>query len=217
VNLPFNIDPSAVGEFLRVTFNEFGYPLAFFGAMLENTLLLGLVLPGGSVLLGAAAYARLGDLQWPIVLVLGWLGMTTGNSIDYWLGRKALRPLLERFGGSKSFSEHFDRARRFLDRHGVWAIASGHFLGHLRSFIALAAGSSRFPFPRYLAFELAAAFLWNVIYCSLGYLLASHLDTVRLVFARIGVVGVLGIALAIAAVAVWRRLRKTAEPESGEV
>lgn len=205
---PLGIDLQGIGDLLRAAFDDFGYPLTFVGALLENTVLLGLILPVGGMVLASAAYARLGELQWPIVLLLGWLGMVIGNCFDYWLGRRALRPLLDWFGGHRSFIHHFERARTFLDRHGVWAIATGHFLGHLRSFIAIAAGSSRFPFGRYLAFELAAALAWNLLYCTLGYVLAENLDTVRKVFERIGLFGLAALALALLVFVLVRRFRR---------
>lgn len=207
MNSYWGTDLQAVGDALRAAFDTFGYPLTFFGALLENTVFLGLILPGGSMVLASAAYARLGDLQWPAVLLLGWTGMVLGNCIDYWLGRKALRPLLDRFGRRRQFIRSHVRARRFLARHGIWAIAAGHFLGHVRSFIAIAAGSSRFPFPRYLVLEVPAALAWNLLYCSLGYLLAARLDVVRTVFERIGLFGAIGIGLAVVALLAVRRAR----------
>jgi membrane protein DedA with SNARE-associated domain len=47
--------------------------------LLENTALLGLVLPGGSLVLLRAVYAQQGAMTRPLVLVLGWLGMVLGT------------------------------------------------------------------------------------------------------------------------------------------
>jgi membrane protein DedA with SNARE-associated domain len=121
--------------------------------------------------------------------------------VDYWVGRKAFRPLISRFDKKRGFRQNLARARAFLNRYGAWAVLAGHFLGHLRSFVAITAGSSRFPFGRYLLFEAGAALVWNLVYCGLGYLLASHIDLLRKVVERTGLAGI-G-ALAIAGIVVW--------------
>src|SRR5579884_2329966 len=83
-------------ETLRHAYATWGYPIVFFGALLENTVLLGLVLPGGTLVLLGAIYAQQGDMMLPFVLLLGWLGMAAGTSIDYVLGRWGVWSLLHR-------------------------------------------------------------------------------------------------------------------------
>jgi membrane-associated protein len=78
----------------------------------------------------------------------------------------------------------------------------------LRSFVAITAGSSRFPFGRYLLFEAGAALAWNLLYCGLGYLLASHLDTLRKVIERTGLAGMAAIGVAV--VLIWLIRRRQA-------
>src|SRR5947209_19790568 len=84
-------DPQQIMETFRAAYSTWGYPLVLLGALLENTALLGLILPGGSLVLLGAVYAQQGVLALPLVLVLGWLGMVLGTSLDYAFGRWALR------------------------------------------------------------------------------------------------------------------------------
>ena len=87
-------DPQQIMETLRAAYSTWGYPLVLRGALLENTALLGLVLPGGSLVLLGAIYAQRGAMALPLVLVLGWLGMVLGTSLDYALGRWGLHSTL---------------------------------------------------------------------------------------------------------------------------
>ena len=68
------LDLHHVVDALRAAYGTWGYPLVLVGALLENTALLGLVLPGGSLVLLGAVYAQQGVLALPLVLVLGTLG-----------------------------------------------------------------------------------------------------------------------------------------------
>jgi hypothetical protein len=63
-------DPQQIMETFRAAYSTWGYPLVLLGALLENTALLGLVLPGGSVvLLGAITPS---GAPWPCPWCLCW-------------------------------------------------------------------------------------------------------------------------------------------------
>ena len=131
--------------------------------------------------------------------------MVTGSSIDYWIGRRGVRPLVDRLPGRLRAGAHLKQARTFLDRYGAGAILLAHLFGHIRGFIAMAAGSSRFSYRRYLMYEVPAALVWCLLYTSLGYLMASNLDRLQLVLERIGLVGLALLVALVVAVFVFRR------------
>src|ERR671930_433697 len=105
-------DLSHMIDALRAAYDTWGYPLVLLGALLENTALLGLVLLG-------AVYAQQGVLAWPLVLVLGWLGMVLGTSLDYAFGRWALRATLGQTRLMARLEPKLGEAERFLERHGM--------------------------------------------------------------------------------------------------
>ncbi len=173
-------------EFLKGYYASFGYWIVFIGALTENTFLLGLVMPGGTMVLLGAFYARLGYLSLPLVILLGWAGMFLGTSFDYWAGRKGLQPLLWRVALLRRYRKDLAKARILMVRYGLLAIIVAHFIGHLRSFVALSSGASRVPYRRFAMYEIVAAGLWNVLYCGLGYLLAENLSLLEWVYSRVG-------------------------------
>jgi membrane-associated protein len=193
-----------VGAWLQNAFDSFGYPLTFLGALLENTT-LGVMLPGGTVILLAAAYARLGSLSWPLVVAAGWAGMVTGSSLDYWLGRKGIRPLLSHLPGRQRHARGLDQAHEFLTRYGAIAILLAHSLGHMRGFVALAAGSSRLPYPTYLRYEVPGALAWCLLYTSLGYFMASNLDGLETIIQRAGMAAAGLLVVAVGGMVLIRR------------
>ena len=182
-------DPQQIMETLRAAYSTWGYPLVLLGALLENTALLGLVLPGGSLVLLGAIYAQRGALALPLVLVLGWLGMVLGTSLDYALGRWGLHSTLGRTRVMARLEPKLAVAQRFLARHGAWALVLAHFIGHVRSFVAITAGASRLPYRRFLLYEGIAALAWNLVWVTAGYLVGEHLDALQ------RVVGGSGLAL----------------------
>ena len=169
-------DPQQIMKTLRAAYSTWGYPLVLLGALLENTALLGLVLPGGSLVLLGAVYAQQGVLARPLVLLLGWLGMVLGTSLDYAVGRWALRATLGQARLMARLEPKLGDAERFLERHGAWAFLLAHFVGHVRSFVALTAGTSRLPYRRFLRYEALAALVWNLVWVLAGYLVGAHLE-----------------------------------------
>jgi membrane protein DedA with SNARE-associated domain len=176
-----------LGEF----YDQYGYLTVFLGTLGENTALLGLFLPGNSLALLGAVYARLGNLNLGWVIVLASLGTILGYHIDYLLGRFILVHAAtgwstSRLGQRLRLAGRLRLARMLITKHGGKAILMSHLVGHLRSFVALSAGMTRMNYPRFLGFEMVAATLWNTAFCVLGYLLAGEVDRLQILIERIG-------------------------------
>lgn len=178
-------------ETLSAAYATWGYPLVLVGALLENTVLLGLLLPGGSLVLLGAVYAQQGTMLLPLVLALGWLGMVLGTSLDYALGRWGLRSALGHTRLMARLEPRLAEAERFLERYGAVALLLAHFIGHVRSFVAITAGAGRLPYRRFLLFEGIAALAWNLVFVGAGYLIGQNLDLVQRFLGGAG----LGVAL----------------------
>ena len=191
------LDLHHVVDALRAAYDTWGYPIVLLGALLENTALLGLILPGGSLVLLGAVYAQQGVLALPLVLLLGWLGMVLGTSLDYAVGRWALRSTLGHTRLMARLEPKLGEAERFLERHGAWAFLLAHFIGHVRSFVAITAGTSRLPYRRFLVYEGSAALAWNLVWIVAGYMVGEHLAF----FER--VMGSAGLTLMLVAVAAY--------------
>ncbi len=182
-------------EVVKQNYATYGYLIIFLGAFLENTIFLGLILPGGSLVLLGAIYAADGTLSLPLVILFGWIGMFLGNSTDYWLGRLGIYKLIEKTRLKKYLNPHMEKADKFLDERGGIAVFISHFIGHLRSFVAMTAGAVKFPYPRFAGYEVVAALIWNLIYCLAGYFLAESVGSVDGVFSTIAI-GMIGLTLA---------------------
>lgn len=185
---------------LAPLYNQWGYLIVFLGVLGENTALVGLVLPGGTLALLGAFYARQGTLALPLVVLFAWLGTVIGYSTDYLLGRYALARLLpwatsSRLGRHLRLAGRLRQARRLLAHHGGKAIMISHAFGHIRSFVALTAGMTHMRYPRFLAFELVAALLWNTGYCLLGYLAGAERERLQMFIERGGWIALIVLAL----------------------
>jgi len=186
-------------DLLAQLYDQYGYVLVFLGSLGENTALLGLVLPGSTLALLGAVYARLGTLNLGWVIFFAWLGTVLGYHADYLFGRFVLTHAARRWSKSRlgrrlRLAGRIRLARALLARHGGKAILISHTIGHLRSFVALSAGITQMHYPRFLLFEVLAALLWNTLYCLVGYFIGTQVEHIQLLFARAGWV-ILGILI----------------------
>lgn len=187
LTIPFNDWIELLGEF----YNQYGYLSVFLGTLGENTALLGFLLPGNSLALLGAVYARLGTLNLGWVIFLASLGTILGYHIDYLLGRFILARAASdwsrsRLGRRVRLGGRLRLARMLIAKHGGKAILISHLAGQLRSFVALSAGMTRMNYPRFLGYELVAATLWNTAFCLLGFFLASQIDLLQTLIERVG-------------------------------
>jgi len=204
-----------LGEF----YHHYGYLTVFLGTLGENTAFLGFLLPGNSLALLAAVYARLGTLNLAWVILLASLGTLCGYHIDYLFGRFVLTRFASRWSTSKSgrrlrLAGRLRLARRLVSKHGGKAILISHLIGQVRSFVALGAGLSRMKYMRFLGYEVVAAALWNTTFCLLGYFLAAEVDRLQMLLERTGwvLLGVL-VLLFLAWRIVGRRIRQRIQQE----
>ena len=201
-------------EHLGQYYATYGYMLVLLGAYFENTAILGLLLPGGSFVVAGAVYAQRGDLWLIGIIAVAFVGMFLGGCTDYFIGRKGLEKLLHKTRWSGWLTKQLEHARAFLDKHGGKAIFFSHFIGHLRAFVALTAGTTHYPFRRFATFEAPAALVWCAIYGGLGYLLGANLDQLDAVISRLGWGAAVLVVGAIIVWQVWQRIiRPKMHPE----
>ena len=190
---------------VMAAYDRFGYLLVFVGAWMEHSLLLGIVIPGGTLVgLGGAA-ARLGSLDLPLTIATGGLGMLVGAATDYWLGRLGISRALLRSRFGPRLKPGLDRAFDLLQRHGWWAITLVHAMGAGRSAMAVTAGACRMGFWRFMLCEVPAAIIWSTIFNLVGYGVATNLDTIQRILQRAGVAIALLVILALVLRWGWRR------------
>jgi membrane protein DedA with SNARE-associated domain len=202
-----------IREWIRILgtfYDQYGYLIVFLGTLSENTALLGLILPGNSLALLGAFYAREGTLNLGWVIFFAWLGTVLGYHTDYLLGRFVLTHVMTRWSRSRlgqrlRLAGRIRLARKMLTKHGGKAIVFSHVIGHMRSFVALTAGITHMNYLRFLCFEVFAALLWNTAYSLLGYFIAVEIDRLQIIIERSGWVILAILALLFIAWRWWRQ------------
>lgn len=154
-------------------FRDYGYLAVFVGTLSENTLFVGLIVPGSLVIILAGISAHDGTFSAPLALVVGVLGTIIGDTLSYCLGRFGWA----RFGFLRRATES---VREPILSRGSAFVLTYHFAGYTRVVGPAAAGLLRMPFRKWVVADYAGAVLWVTTYIGIGYglgILGVTLDT----------------------------------------
>ena len=142
----------------------------------ETGLLVGLFLPGDSLLFTAGLFAAAGTsapvhLDLGAVMLAAAVGATAGAETGYVLGRRS-GPLLLRGGTRPRLSAAADRAGAFLDRYGHGkALVLARFVPLVRTVINPLAGIVGVPHAVFARWQLLGGLVWTVGVSAAGYAL----------------------------------------------
>ncbi|MDF2579835.1 DedA family protein [Microbacterium arborescens] len=131
--------------------------------MLETSALIGLVVPGDTVVIVAAT--AVGSVGEGFVLGAAVVtGSLAGESIGFALGRW-LGPRI-RFSrlGRRIGEDNWVRSELYLRRRGGPAIFLSRFLPVLHSLVPLTVGMSGFSYRRFIAWTAPACVIWTSLY-----------------------------------------------------
>ncbi len=147
------------------------YIIVFAFVFIEDGFLVGLFLPGDSLLLTAGLIAAKGWLNPFAIVLLAFVGAVLGDSVGYWLGRKAGPPIFSRPDSRFFRREHLLRAKAFYDRRGAITIAAARFIPYLRTFAPLVAGAVAMEYRLFAAFNILGGALWSITVTLAGFLI----------------------------------------------
>ena len=180
---------------------------------------------GGAVAAGAfagqgvtlfGAHLSHGFPAYLAIAVAGTVGYLLGSLAGWAIGDYGGRPLLERRGRLLHLdADRLDRAERWFERWGDWAVLLGRITPVVRSFISIPAGVFRAPLGRYTALTLVGSAAWCFSLAGLGWGVGSSWERVHRDFRYADYVVVLGIAAGLCWVAwklITRRRGGTAAP-----
>ena len=146
------------------------------------------------------------------VATAGAIGCNLGSIVGYAMGQYGGRPIVERYGRYLLIDAHdIDKADRFFQKYGDWAVLIGRMLPVIRTFIAFPAGVVRMPLIRFHIFTFVGSWPWCFALAWVGMKLGAAWDSdprVKTVMHSLDAVIVV-VALAAAGWFVWHKLKRT--------
>jgi membrane protein DedA with SNARE-associated domain len=146
--------------------------LAALGMFCETTILVGLIIPGDTiVLIASTGIENVPQYLGMLVAVVG--GSLAGESVGFLLGRWFGHRIRWSKLGTRLGESNWVRAERYLERRGGLAVFASRFLPILHSLVPLTVGMTKWSYRRFMAWTTPACLIWATAYVTVGTLAAG--------------------------------------------
>lgn len=181
----------------------------------EAALFFGFVFPGETAIVVGGVLAAQERVSLPLLIIIVVIAASTGDSVGYEIGRR-FGPRLLDVRPMRRHRAKVGWAQDLIRRRGALAVFVGRFTALLRALMPALVGSSRMPYPKFLAFNVLGGVVWGTGFTLGGFFIGQAFERTAQYVGR-GVAVVIAILLT-AALVVWtvRRHRRSSEAGAGE-
>ncbi len=150
-----------------------GYGLLAFVVFAETGLLVGLFLPGDSLLFTVGVVCGAGDLDIVKISALLVTASIVGDQSGYFLGRRTGPAIFSRPDSRVFKQEYVVRTQAFYAKHGGKTLIYAKFAPIVRTFAPFMAGVGRMPYARFVSFNVIGGLGWVLSMTLAGYYLGG--------------------------------------------
>lgn len=166
---------------------------------LESGVLLGLFLPGDSLLFTAGVLASAGYIHLPALLIVAFIAAVLGDQVGYYTGKKFGPRIFSKPSSRWLNPLHVKRAQDFYEKYGKKTVILSRFIPFVRTLAPIMAGIGVMDHKAFTLYNVVGALLWAVGLSSVGYFLGSMIPSIDkyllYIIAGIVIVSVVPVAL----------------------
>jgi membrane-associated protein len=141
----------------------------------ETGLLVGVFLPGDSLLVTAGLVSASGYLQISQLVPILPLAAICGNSLGYFIGHSTGPRIFNRENSLFFNKKHAIRAHEFYEKYGRKTIVLAQFMPVIRTFAPVIAGIGGMRFREFMRYNVLGALLWVWSMLGIGYFLGNYI------------------------------------------
>jgi membrane-associated protein len=162
-------------------------------------------IPISLMLVAAGSFAAQGSMKLWQVMIVATIGAVTGDQIGYgvsrWGGRGLILKLSRKLGGEAKIQQAESLSKRW---GGLSIFLSRWLVTALGPWLNVTSGIARYPWRRFILWDVLGQALWVVLYVMLGYIFS---DRVQYIVELLGNLAWAILAFIVAAVLGWKLLR----------
>jgi membrane-associated protein len=163
-------DPDRLIHLLSVVVTGgLGYALLAGVVFAETGLLVGLFLPGDSLLFTIGVVAGAGGLDIVQICSLLVIASILGDQSGFFLGHRTGPAIFSRKDSRLFKQEYVTRTQRFYERHGGKTLVYAKFVPIVRTFAPFMAGVGKMRYARFVSFNIFGGMGWVLSMTLAGY------------------------------------------------
>ncbi|WP_431029725.1 DedA family protein [Lysinibacillus sp. LZ02] len=171
-------------EFLRMIDTELYYYIKKFGVYIylllfavvftKTAFIVLTFLPGDSLVFASGTVAAIGKLDVLTLFLVYFVATTLADSHNYLIGK-----LLGNIAQEKLNLFHFipenaiTRAKVFIEDYDRIALTFSRFVPLMRTMTPFISGYTKYPYAKFIRFNMMGAFLWTCVWLFAGYALGN--------------------------------------------
>jgi len=160
------------------------YALAFLATYLESIAVVGLLIPGSSIIVALGALIPSGAVGFWWLCFWSVVGAVAGDGFSYWIGRR----YSDRIRGWWPFCNHpgvLAQGERFFAQHGGKSVFLARFVAPVRGVVPLIAGMAAMTRGRFITANVVSALGWAPAHILPGLLIGAGLTLTGAVATRL--------------------------------
>ncbi len=135
---------------------KYGYEIIFISALFESLVLVNLFAPGGGALILGVIFARSGQTQLDLVIIVAALGAVLGYTLDFMTGYFGLFDIINRLGYRKTI----DKTKIKVGQFGNQGLILSFIHPNLGAFVSLAAGVLKVKPANFFIIAVLSTLVW---------------------------------------------------------
>jgi membrane protein DedA with SNARE-associated domain len=179
--------------------------------MLETSFLVGLIIPGDTVVLvSSTAITTLPEYVFMVVMVI--VGSLTGETIGFFVGKYFGPHIRNSWLGRKLGPHRWEQAENYIDRRGGIAVFLSRFLPILHSLVPLTVGMTKMTYKTFILWTGAACIIWTFVYVTIAAVLKDQYQAFASKYEWAGwaFIGII-VAFVVVVTLIKKRIEKTQE------
>jgi len=161
---------------LLAALSVYGLPVLFVVVLIAS---VGVPFPLSLILVAAGSFVEQGEMELLPVIIVGTVAAVLGDNLAYFLARRNGSPLIIRMSRGMGGEAMIKKAERFTQRWGGTGVFFSRWLvTALGPWINVTSGIARYPWTRFLFWDVSGELLWVVLYVALGYIFSDRVQTI---------------------------------------
>jgi membrane-associated protein len=182
-------------DLLMSIIEQYGYVAIFFLLWLG---IVGLPIPDELVVATGGFLASIGVLNPWYAFLAGYLGVASGLTIGFLLGKYFGKPILQWLCKTEKTRAAVERSTGLLEKYGTAALCISYLFPVVRHVVPYLVGLGGMTFRRYAALSYPIGLVWTVAFYFIGYVFGNHVEVIIEVIRKYGFYALLVVVVGLA-------------------
>jgi len=162
---------------------QYGYWALFFCLWLG---IIGMPIPDEMIVMSGGFVFSLGILNVIPAFLLIYLGVVSGLSLGYIVGKIFGTKVLDKLMKRKK-EKYLLKSQQMVEKYGHYALVTSYFIPVVRHIVPYVVGMNNMSFKMYALYSYTAGFVWTLVYFVLGSLFGQHINSIVAIAIEYGV------------------------------